>query len=103
MVHDLALAAAIIKNVKLPNPQHTDQYLWPSPTPAIRIDQIMPTMTKEPRRYSAEWGIAQEEERAAARNQERAEQKRREDADAAAHPNLICWWEGQKFPPGKAI
>ena len=27
MVHDLALAAAIIKNVKLPNPEHTDQYL----------------------------------------------------------------------------
>ena len=52
------------------------------------------------RHYSAEWWQAKADDAAALVKAQRDAEKRREDAAA---PSLVRWWDGEKFPPGKAV
>ena len=81
---------SIARELKLPDFEHSVRMAWPPPqTP----DSALFSPVSASRRYSADWGLAAEQEARASREcQERAEQ------EAEAHPNWHGprWWKGER-------
>jgi hypothetical protein len=98
-VEGLDVAVAVIAGVKLPNPEHTQQFIWPAPAPVFMPGLITPAMYS--RRYSADWAAAQQEEAEAILKQKREEAQQREAEAQAAFPNTPRWWAGETFGPEK--
>jgi hypothetical protein len=93
-LNNLHFAAAVLKNIKLPDPAHPmTEFIWPVPTPPILPEQFMPT-NGDPRRFSGEWWQLQQEEEEKARQQKLAEQQRLQ-AERDANYRGPGWWEGE--------
>jgi hypothetical protein len=81
---------SIVGELKLPDFEHSVRMAWPPPR---TLDSALFSPVSDSRRYSADWGLAAEEEaRASQERQERAEQ----EAEARANWRGPRWWEGER-------
>jgi hypothetical protein len=81
---------SIVRELKLPDFERSDRMAWPPPQ---TFDSALISPLSASRRYSADWGLAAEEEaRASQERQERAEQ----EAEARTVWRGPKWWMGER-------
>ena len=81
---------SITRELKLPDFEHSDRMAWP---PRQTLEPALFSPVSASPRYSADWGLAAEEEaRASRERQERAEQ----EAEARTNWRGPRWWKGER-------
>jgi hypothetical protein len=83
---------SISKGLQLPNFDHSDRMAWP---PRRTFDSAVFSAVSAPRRFSADWGVAAEEE-ARALSERRKREAADEEAEAHANWRGPRWWKGER-------